>query len=115
MSGDVDEKEWQCYRLQCEARSVFSRFALETSIAMLRNADCHEWLKQVLRSGRILPKPESHLGGPESDFFSLRFNRSEVAELLAGLEPDLCDLSPGKAQHLVICWQEYLESFSDGH
>lgn len=103
---------WRDYRTQCEARNAFSRFALEALADMLGDARQRARLTRVMQSGRPLPKPADHLGGPETDFFLLQFSRPEVAELLAGLNPEASGLSPGKARHLVICWREYLDSFA---
>ena len=96
MPERTSQAEWREYRAQCEARNAFSRFALEALIAMLDNPRHREQLAEVMRSKAPL----------------LQFSHPQVADLLAGLEPERSGLSPGKAQHLVICWQEYLESFS---
>ena len=107
------QMNWQQYQARCSAPNGFSRFALETSIGMLGAASCRTWLLQILQTAVPVQKPAGHLGGPQSDFFLLQLSRPQVAELLRSLDPGRCSLAKGKAEHLLVCWREYLDFLPD--
>jgi hypothetical protein len=105
---------WEEYKALCERYDHFSRFALETTRAVLGSGPLYESLGAVLE-GEPIAQPDDHHGGPETDHYSLVLLESEVRSIIERLSAEVIntdDLSRGRLGHLCVVWEEYASFLS---
>jgi hypothetical protein len=113
--GALRRMEWQRYKRYCGRPEYFSRWALVESAAILGRARPVDELLGVL-NGTRLEKPESHKGGPETDYFRITLPAMEARRIVQAVEAHMERLegrSYRQMRHLLQVWKEYLESLSD--
>lgn len=75
--------DWECYRQLCDRGDVHSRYLLERTARLLREAEevtlAHQ-LERVLGAAP-LPRPAAHRAGPEADFFEVDLELADVQRI----------------------------------
>lgn len=84
------------YKQQSESKNAFSRNVLEETVRAIRpvNVGIADKIQSLLDSGPV-QKPQKHKGGPETDFFMVELDQSEIeviVEVFANLE--VTNISP---------------------
>jgi hypothetical protein len=108
--------DWPDYKRMCESPNHFSRWALELTRGILREAPIARKIVSTM-NGRPLEKPADHRGGPETDYFRVELDDAAVRRVIAAFAARI-ENSAGRERrrlaHLCKVWEEYLESIEGG-
>jgi hypothetical protein len=77
--------DWPAYKRLCDRPDVWSRWMLEQSAALVRDAALFERIR-AHTGNASLEKPADHRGGAPTDMFQLDLTLAEVARILAAIE-----------------------------
>ena len=96
--------DWDEYKKRCDEPRVVSRWMLERTAELVDPAVAAHLLDAT--SGKPLPKPEGHKGGPATDMFEL-----DLDDAIAGAVVDAVECAHGAGQPnlrgFVAAWREY--------
>lgn len=114
--------DWTRYRELCDRGDVLSRWLL------LHTARTLELARETALAGRLatiaagepIAKPDDHLGGADTDFFSAGLTQAEVERILAVVRTAASEvrLQPEDAPGLrgmPEAWQEYADWLDGSH
>lgn len=103
--------EWDDYKHLCERPDHFSRWALEFTRSLASDPEDREALTRAL-AGLPLEKPESHRGGPETDYFQVNVAKHQCRRIVEQVNAAAM-IAEGRDKrrltHLGVVWQEYLD------
>ena len=96
--------DWDEYKRRCDTPGVVSRWMLERT-ADLVDAPVAEHLRAAT-SGKPLPKPADHKGGPATDMFELELDDAIADAIVAAVERAHAAGQPN-LRGFVAAWREY--------
>ncbi len=107
--------DWDEYKKRCDEPGVVSRWMLERTAELVDPAAAEHLLAAT--SGKPLPKPEGHKGGPATDMFELHLDDAIADAVVAAVErADEAGKGEGgsgkgagsrKLRGFVAAWREY--------
>ena len=99
--------DWDEYKRRCDTPGVVSRWMLERTAELVDRAVAKHLLAAT--SGKPLPKPEGHKGGPDTDMFELHLDDAVADAVLAAVERAYAAERAGhqKLRGFVAAWREY--------
>lgn len=96
--------DWDEYKKRCDTPGVVSRWMLERTAELVDPSVAAHLLAAM--SGKPLPKPEGHKGGPETDMFELDLEDAVTAAVVEAVERAHA-AGVGKLGGFVAAWREY--------
>ena len=102
--------DWDEYKKRCDEPRVVSRWMLERTAELVDPAVAAHLLDAT--SGKPLPKPEGHKGGPATDMFELQLDDAIADAIVAAVErAHAAGKGEGagsrKLGGFVAAWREY--------
>ena len=107
--------DWDEYKKRCDEPGVVSRWMLERTAELVDPTMAAHLLDAT--SGKPLPKPEGHKGGPATDMFELHLDDAIADAVVAAVErADEAGKGEGgrgkgagsrKLRGFVAAWREY--------
>ena len=96
--------DWDEYKRRCDAPGVVSRWMLERTAELVDPAVAECLL--AASSGKALPKPEGHKGGPDTDMFELHLDDAITNAVVAAVERAHASGNQ-KLRGFAAAWREY--------
>ncbi len=96
--------DWDEYKKRCDEPRVVSRWMLESTAELVDPAAAEHLLAAT--SGKPLPKPEGHKGGPATDMFELYLDDAIADAVVAAVERAQA-AGNQKLGGFVAAWREY--------
>ncbi len=96
--------DWDEYKRRCDTPGVVSRWMLERTAELVDSSVAERLLAAT--SGKPLPKPEGHKGGPGTDMFELQLDGAVVDAVVAAVERAHA-AGNQKLGGFVAAWREY--------